>query len=118
MGNGVARELSTQQIAQILGVIAEDVLPLLQRLRAIGYEVRNSQTNPQIAENLQKEILWLVVTEGVVAREDLMACFSWTGEMDLDLLIEGMAGNGLIEEVNGYLRIHPDFAKNCYAVIR
>ena len=68
--------------------------------------------------NLQKEILWLVVTEGVVAREDLLACFSWTGEMDLDLLIEGMVGNGLFEEVGGYLRIHPEFAKNCYTVIR
>lgn len=66
----------------------------------------------------QKEILWMVVTEGVTDRAELVERLEEMGARNVDVVIEGMIGNGLIEDINGYLRIHPNFAENCYAIIR
>ncbi|MEH2192285.1 MAG: DNA cytosine methyltransferase [Nostoc sp.] len=45
---GTATQLSATELADRWGVKGEDVFSYLQSLRAIGYEVRNSNTNPQI----------------------------------------------------------------------
>ena len=45
---GTAAQLSTTELADRWGVKAEDVFSYLQSLRAMGYEVRNHNTNPQI----------------------------------------------------------------------
>jgi len=66
----------------------------------------------------QKEVLWAVVTEGVIGREELVERLEEGGAEDVDPVIEAMIESGLFEEINGYLRIHPNFAENCYAIIR
>ncbi|MCC5613492.1 DNA cytosine methyltransferase [Nostoc sp. CHAB 5836] len=48
---GTAAQLSTIELADRWGVKAEDVFSYLQSLRAMGYEVRNHNTNPQISED-------------------------------------------------------------------
>ena len=68
--------------------------------------------------SLQKEILWMVVTEGVTSRGQLLELYGGDTDVDVDLIIKGMIFNGFFEDINGYLRIHPDFSKNCYAIIR
>ncbi|MBD2522933.1 DNA cytosine methyltransferase [Nostoc sp. FACHB-133] len=45
---GTAAQLSATELADLWGVKAEDVFSYLQSLRAMGYEVRNHNTNPQI----------------------------------------------------------------------
>jgi DNA (cytosine-5)-methyltransferase 1 len=45
---GTAAQLSATELAERWGVKAEDVFSYLQSLRAMGYEVRNHNTNPQI----------------------------------------------------------------------
>ncbi|MDF5720242.1 MAG: DNA cytosine methyltransferase [Rhizonema sp. PD37] len=47
-GIGVASQLSTQDLASLWGVQAENLFSYLQSLRIMGYEVRNQKTNPQI----------------------------------------------------------------------
>ena len=66
----------------------------------------------------QKEILWVVVTEGVIRKSDLIARFQEKGEEDIRPVIEGMIANGFFEEIGGFIRIHPHFPENCYAIIR
>ncbi len=68
--------------------------------------------------NLQKEILWIAVTEAVVHRDDLIERFDDHGDVEVDVVIEAMVSNGLLEEINDYLRVHQNFAENCYAIIR
>jgi DNA (cytosine-5)-methyltransferase 1 len=45
---GTAAQFSATELAERWGVKAEDVFSYLQSLRAMGYEVRNHNTNPQI----------------------------------------------------------------------
>ncbi|MEH2354557.1 DNA cytosine methyltransferase [Nostoc sp.] len=45
---GTATQLSATELADRWGVKAEDVFSYLQSMRAMGYEVRNHNTNPQI----------------------------------------------------------------------
>ncbi len=66
----------------------------------------------------QKEILWMVVTEGVVLKSDLIARFESRGGESIRAVIEGMIANGFFEEIGGFVRIHPHFPENCYAIIR
>ncbi|YAF98424.1 MAG: DNA cytosine methyltransferase [Nodularia sp. CChRGM 3473] len=47
---GTAAQLSSVELADMWGVKSEDIFSYLQSLRAIGYEVRNHNTNPQIPE--------------------------------------------------------------------
>ncbi|QLE50821.1 DNA cytosine methyltransferase [Nostoc sp. C057] len=47
---GTAAQLSATELAELWGVKAEDVFSYLQSLRAMGYEVRNHNTNPQISK--------------------------------------------------------------------
>ena len=77
-----------------------------------------SHTGGDLSVNWQKEILWAVVTEGIVERETLTERLEEEGAGNVELEIEGMIANGFLEDINGFLRIHPDFAENCYAVIR
>jgi hypothetical protein len=68
--------------------------------------------------NWQKELLWVVITEGVVETDELIQRFEDMGAEDVELEIGSMIGRGFFEEFNGYLRLHPDFSENCYAIIR
>jgi hypothetical protein len=70
------------------------------------------------ADTWQKDILWTVITEGVVDRFDLLARAGGREAAYVDGVIEGMLAKGFIEAVEGFLRLHPDFSENCYAVIR
>ena len=74
--------------------------------------------NDQETLNLQKEILWTAVTEAVVHRDDLMERFDNYGDVEVEVVIEAMVSKGLLEEINDYLRVHQNFAENCYAIIR
>ncbi len=47
-GIGVANQLSKQQLAFLWGVNNNEIFSYLKRLRIMGYEIRNHQTNPQI----------------------------------------------------------------------
>ncbi len=47
-GVGVAQQFSTHELALLWGVQEVDLLTHLKTLRAMGYEVRNHNTNPQI----------------------------------------------------------------------
>jgi DNA (cytosine-5)-methyltransferase 1 len=47
-GTGTAAQLSASELAERWGVKSEDVFSYLQSLRALGYEVRNHNTNSQI----------------------------------------------------------------------
>lgn len=49
-GIGVATQLEALELALLWGVEAEDVFSYLQFLRSMGYEVRNHNTNSQIAK--------------------------------------------------------------------
>jgi hypothetical protein len=66
----------------------------------------------------QKEILWAVVTEGVTERARLEERFQDMGAEEIDRDIDDMVERGYLEEIGGYLRVHPEFAENCYAMIR
>ncbi len=47
-GTGVAKQMPEEHLALLLGLDGNNVLPFLERLRLMGYEVRNNNTNPQI----------------------------------------------------------------------
>lgn len=49
-GGCVGTLLSTQALAERWGIQEDDVLGVAERLRTLGYEIRNHHTNPQIAE--------------------------------------------------------------------
>lgn len=48
-GVGVAQQLSSHNFAGLFNIQPNEVLPNFQRLRLLGYEVRNTNTNAQIA---------------------------------------------------------------------
>jgi DNA (cytosine-5)-methyltransferase 1 len=48
-GVGVAQQLPDAHLAALVGIPSAEVFPFCEHLRRIGYEVRNSNTNPQIA---------------------------------------------------------------------
>lgn len=48
-GHGVGERLMVDRLAKIWGLQKVDVLPVLQGLRALGYEVRGASTNLQMA---------------------------------------------------------------------
>jgi DNA (cytosine-5)-methyltransferase 1 len=48
-GIAVATQLSAKELALLWGVNPDDTFSYLQDLRAMGYEVRNHNTNPQIS---------------------------------------------------------------------
>ena len=64
--------------------------------------------------DLQKELFWTVVIEKVVYRWALAEVFKEESVLDVDLIIEGMIGNGYFEECNGLMRVHPNFGENSY----
>jgi hypothetical protein len=68
--------------------------------------------------NWQKEILWTVVTEGLIEKNTLIGKFEERGAENAYMAVEGMIANGFLEDINSYIRVHPNFAENCYAVIR
>jgi DNA (cytosine-5)-methyltransferase 1 len=47
-GTGVAKQMPEAHLALLLGIKADNLLMHLERLRHMGYEVRNNNTNPQI----------------------------------------------------------------------
>lgn len=47
-GTAVAKQYNENQLAFLLGIDPSEVLPFLEKLREMGYEARNSNTNPQI----------------------------------------------------------------------
>ena len=50
-GENVAKILSTEQLSESWAVSEETVWDIAEFLRKLGYEVRNSNTNPQIPKN-------------------------------------------------------------------
>ena len=65
----------------------------------------------------QKEILWMTIKKRVVDVSDLARELEEAGAGDVWGEIEAMLEDGYLEEINGYLRVHPNFAENCYAHI-
>ena len=49
-GMGIAQQLPEWQFAAMMQMDAEEIRTAFEKLRAMGYEIRNSNTNPQIAE--------------------------------------------------------------------
>ena len=47
-GIGVATQLTALSFAHLWGITESEVLPVLHKLRGMGYEVRSNNTNPQI----------------------------------------------------------------------
>ena len=47
-GIGVSSQLPPESLADLWEVDLEEVLPIMQHLRGLGFEVRNHRTNPQI----------------------------------------------------------------------
>ena len=68
--------------------------------------------------NWQKELLWVVIKEGVVDIDELIEQFESMGAEDVEMEIGAMIGLGFLEEINGFIRVHPNFSENCYAIIR
>jgi len=47
-GSGVSKQLSADAFGTLFGFAPQEILPIFEQLRAMGYEVRNHHTNPQI----------------------------------------------------------------------
>lgn len=54
-GQAVGKNLTTAQMADLLAISEQEVLPVGKWLRHLGYEIRNNHTNPQIAKGT-----WLI----------------------------------------------------------
>lgn len=54
-GKIVSREMTTEDFASFTGIGPENVMNRAKWLRSLGYEIRNSHTNPQIPEGV-----WLI----------------------------------------------------------
>jgi len=50
-GVSISQQLPENELADVFGIQQEELLPLCERLRHTGYEVRNHNTNPQIPAN-------------------------------------------------------------------
>ena len=54
-GQAVGKNLTTAQMADLLAIDEQEVMPVGKWLRRLGYEIRNSHTNPQIGKDM-----WLI----------------------------------------------------------